>query len=53
MNVPTTDTIAQNNINPTLPIGVTKIINSKTPKYPNTTISPVNKQTYNLNTNAY
>lgn len=53
MNVPATDTIAQNNINPTLPIGVTKIINSQTPKYPNTTISPVNKQTYNLNTNAY
>lgn len=53
MNAPVSAPVVQNKINPTTPIGVTKIINSQTPKYPNTTISPTNTQTYSLNVNAY
>ena len=46
---------AQNKINPTVPVWVTNIINSQSPKYPNTTIRPVDNKTptYTVTTNQY
>lgn len=50
MNVPTNPVLAnlqaQNKVGYTTPIGVTNYINSTTPKYPNTTISPVSNFNY-------
>lgn len=51
MNVPyneTFDTVQSNNtVKPTTPVSVTNYINSTTPKYSNTTISPVTNNNYN------
>ena len=52
-NVSASTNIQKSAINPTAPVGTTKIINSQTPKYPNTTMGPVNTTTYNLNTTMY
>lgn len=48
MNVTSPAATVQNYINPTAPVWVTNIINSQTPKYPNTTISPVAQKTNNI-----
>lgn len=53
MNVPTPANIQRSTVNPTAPIWVTKIINAQTPQYPNTTLKPVDKTTYNISANAY
>ena len=45
---------AQNTVKPTTPIWVTNYINSTTPKYPNTTISPVStRSSYNYTWSNY
>lgn len=53
MNVSTPVNTQKATINPTTPVWVTKIINAQTPQYPNTTLKPVDKPTYNISANAY
>jgi len=48
MNVSTTPTPNPSNVNPTVPVWVSNIISSQTPKYPNTTIWPTNTTTNNI-----
>ena len=52
-NVSTPTNMQKSTINPTAPVGATKIIASQTPKYPNTTIWPVNTNKYNINATMY
>lgn len=53
MNVSTPANVQKSTVTPTTPVWVTKIINSQTPKYPNTTLKPVDTKTYSINTNVY
>lgn len=49
MNVSTLPTINPSNVNPTVPVWVSNIISSQTPKYPNTSIGPTNTVTNTIN----
>lgn len=52
-NVSASTNIQKSAVNPTAPVGVTKILASQTPKYQNTTIWPANTNKYTINTTMY